>query len=211
MAQTSASTHKIGLQAEVICCVYHECGHVLFGLLKHFHVSSVFVNYTEAVEGITNYFWVDKPDLEQDIIQHIALDEIGISYSGFIAEQIYYKDICGAKLPWVLKEGSSLDIKSASKTIKDHSLAAPGKPRQQLKQRVQKEVNALLSEYWDDLKLIAHRLYKVKRMSFDDLKALLTKKSNRKDFWKKQFREIELLFGTEPPDDKEVRRILMGD
>jgi hypothetical protein len=170
------------------------------------------VNYSEAVEGITNYFWIDKPDLETDLIQHVAMDEVGISYAGMIAELLYYRDACGAsKLPWVLKEGSSLDIKSASDTIKRYNLASSGKPRQQLKRRVQKEVNALLSEHWEDLKLISHKLYKAKRLSFDDLGILLTKKSDNRPFWKEQFDEIDTLFDPSLTDNGVIRRILEGD
>ena len=213
MAQTSISTRKLAQEIEVISCVYHETGHVLYGLLRHFQITSVFVNYTDGVEGITNYFWIDKPDFDRDLIEHIAMDEVGASYAGFLAEGLFYRDICGSSiLPKVLKEGSSLDIKAASQTIKQHNLAASGKPRQQLKRRVQNEINALLVEYWDDLKLISHRLHKVKRLSFDDLKKLLTKKSDKKEFWKKQFREIEWLFDSDSPlDNREIRRILEAD
>lgn len=213
MAQTAATTRKLGVQAEVIACCWHESGHVLFGLLKHLQIRSVFVNYTEVVEGITHYFRVDRSDFELDVIEHIGLDEVGMSYAGLVSESIYYKDICGvSKLPWILKEGSSLDIKAASDTIKSWGLAQPGKPRVQLKRRIQRDVNALLTEYRDDLKLISHRLYQSKRLSFDDLKALLTKRSGNKDFWKQQFREIELLFDNDRPiDNAEIRRILDKD
>jgi hypothetical protein len=213
MAQTSASTRKIADLLEVSSCCWHESGHVLYGLLKHFHIKSVFVNYTEAVEGVTNYFWIDHLHLDIDLIEHIAIDEVGISYSGFLAEALFYRNICGSTtLPKVLKQGSSLDIKAASDTIKEHALALPGKPRQQLKRRVQKETNALLIEYWDDLKLISHRLFKLKRLSFDDLKKLLIKKSINKDFWKQQFREIEALFDCDSPiDSTALRRILTSD
>jgi hypothetical protein len=212
MAQTSITTRKLASQIEVISCCYHESGHTLFGLLKHFQVSSVFVNYSEVVEGITHYFWIDKPSFERNLIEHIAMDEVGMAYAGLIGEQLFYKDTCGSsKLPWVLREGSSLDIKAASKTIKEHNLASPGKPRQQLKARTRTNTNLLLTEYWDDLKLISHKLYKVKRLSFEDLKVLLIKKSTKKEFWKKQFREIELLFGDNVPDNEDIRRILESD
>jgi hypothetical protein len=213
MAQTSTTTRKLSQQFEIVSCVWHESGHTLFGLLKHFQITSVSLTYTEAVEGITHYFWLETPNMETDIVEHIAIDEVGMSYAGLLAETLFYKDICGSsKLPWILKEGSSPDIQAASATIKKHNLAIPGNKRTALKRSIQKDVNALLIDYWDDLKLISHNLYKVKRLSLEDLKILLTKKSSNCEFWKKQFREIETLFDPNTPlDNAQIRRILTSD
>ena len=133
--------------------------------------------------------------IDKDTTLHIAKNEVMMSFAGLEAEKLFYRDICGSnKFPRVLKMGCEADIKSASETIKRYDLAPPGKKRQAYKRQLQKELGAILTEHWSDLKLISHALYKTKRLSFDDLKKLLTKKSVRAEFWKRQFRDIGVLF-----------------
>lgn len=52
----------------------------------------------------------------------------------------------------------------------------------------------LMIPYWEDVQLIAKSLFKSKKLYWDDLKSLLTRKSKNKAFWKKQLKDIELLF-----------------
>jgi hypothetical protein len=210
MAQTATSTSKLAREFEVIAVCYHESGHVLFGLLRCLKITSVMVSYSQAVEGITHYLGIERPDLTPDIIDTLARDEVRMSYAGLVAEQLYYRDICGsAKFPSILKEGWSNDIKAASDVIKTHNLALPGKQRVALKRQVQKELHAMMIEHWSDLKLISHALYKTKRLSLEDLKLLLTKKSNKRQYWKERFKTIEMLFDqSKTIDNTEIRIIL---
>lgn len=194
MAQTATSTCKLARELEIITVCAHETGHVLFGLLRFFKITSVSVSYSQDVEGITHYVGLERSDLEDEVVGLLARDEVRMSYAGLVAERLYYRDICGSnKFPSILKDGWSNDIKAASDTIKKYDLAASGKPRSTLKRQVQKELHSMMIEHWDDLKLIAHALYKTKRLSFDDLKALLTKKSANRKSWKDRFKTIEIL------------------
>ena len=175
-------------------------------------ITSVVVIYAnESVEGTTYYLSVDQSNTDTETTGHLILDEVYMSYAGLVAERMHYKDICGSsRFPWVLKEGSSPDLKNASAIIKKFNLALPGKPRQELKRKVQQELTRLMTDHWDDLKLMAHALYKTKRLSYEDLKSLLTKKSKHRDFWKGQFREIGSLFDApESLDSASIRAILI--
>lgn len=215
MTQLTSNTRKMGKDLEITSCCWHESGHVIWALLAHMKITSVCIVYSDEVEGTTYYQQLSEclstDILDNELIHRFAMDEVRMAYAGLVAERLFYKDICGSnKLPQVLKEGSSQDIKSASKTIKQFALAEAGKPRQKLKRQVQQSLTHTMTEYWGDLKLISHALYKTKRLSFDDLKNLLGKKSSRKDFWKQRFREIERLFDqTDRLDKSEIVDIIL--
>ncbi len=207
MTQLKSTTRKLGQVLEITACCFHESGHVLYGLLAHMKITSVSITYSDVVEGTTYYLRVDEylptDKIDDSLVLPFAMDEVRMAYAGITAERLFYRDTCGSsKFPLVLKEGSSQDIKAASDTIKKANLAPPGKKRQELKRQVQQELAHTITEHWSDLKLIAHTLYKTKRLSFDDLKALLTKKSSRREYWKKQFREITMLFDETSSLDK---------
>jgi ATP-dependent Zn protease len=204
MFQTSISTNKLARQIEVISLVWHESGHALLALLYYFKVLHITITYTQEVEGTTSYLSLERVDLPDDIKIAIASNEIKLLYAGMVAEQLYYKEICGSsKLPSALRDGWQNDIKQVSNIIQRYDLAAPGKKRQDLKNQAKKDAAQMMTEHWDDLKLLSHALYKKKRLTFDDLKKLLTKKSENKDFWKLRFREIDTLF-QDGIDNKEI-------
>jgi hypothetical protein len=210
MAQTSSTTEKLGHTFETISCCWHEAGHVLFGLLRYFKITSVSVSYVQVIEGITHYRGLERQDLDPSLLELLAIDEVRMSYAGLVAERLYYRDICGSnKFPASLKEGWNTDFKAATDTIKRHNLAPAGAKRAAFKRHLQSQLHAIMIEHWVDLKLIAHAIYKTKRLSFDDLKALLTKKSVNRKFWKERFREIEMLFAqSETIDSSEIMAIL---
>lgn len=196
---------------ELISTAYHEAGHTIAGLLYFLKIPSVSVNYTaKSVEGFTHYEVCDQTVQDNKIKNHLLMSEIYISYAGLVAEQIHYKDICGAdKLPMILKEGSSPDILAAADLIAKNNLAAPGKKRHAFKKQIFKKLTIDLKEHWDAVKLIAHALYKRKKLYEEDLIEILTKKSKNKVFWKNRFKEIDLLVESgKTLDEKDIRFIL---
>lgn len=181
---------------ELIAQSFHESGHTLCGLYNFMEVTTVVVmNPRENLDGKTEYICMD-PDLLNDIeLKNMQLYfELQTHYAGLLAEKIYYKDICGSeKFPMHLKQGSSGDINDASALIKKYKMAEPGRQRALLKNQVQKETTILLEHFWDDIKIIAHLLYKKKKLNFEDLKYLLTRRSANKEFWKEKFKFIKVI------------------
>ena len=179
---------------ELIAQAHHEAGHTICALYNLMKITSVVVmNNRENGDGKTEYLFTD-PDLllNENIIQLQLEFELQVSYAGLLAEKIYYKDICGSdKFPMHLKKGSSGDIKEASNLINKYKIAPAGNARTQLKKQVQKDTNLILQEHWSDVKLVAHSLYRKKRLNFDDLKFILTRKSEFSDFWKERFKHIK--------------------
>lgn len=186
---------KLSQEYELISTCYHEAGHTLIGLLHFMKIPLVMVNYIgKRVAGSTHYENYSEQIENPKIISYLLMSEIRIYSAGTIAEKIHYKDICGAeKLPRALKEGSSSDISAVAELITKNNLVEPGQKRYAFKQKVNKEIAHQLKEFWPDVKIIAHALYKSKRLYFNDLKELLIKKSKNKKFWKARFREINSL------------------
>lgn len=208
---TVSTRQKLSQEYELISTCYHEAGHTIAGLLTFMKIPLVTVSLTsKSVEGFTHYEMINQDMVDEKINDYLTLSEIYISYAGMIAEKIHYKEICGAdKLPMVLKEGSFPDISSATVIIRKYNLAPPGKKRQKFKQEMFKDLDADLKEHWDAIKLVSHALYKRKRLDYEDLKELLTKKSKKKEFWKNRFKEINtLVTSTRELDEKEIRIIL---
>jgi hypothetical protein len=208
-------TQKRSRDYELISLTYHEAGHCLFGLLNHIKITAVAVNSEISSSedlGFTQYEIAELENQDVSVLNQQLMAEIGINYAGLAAERIYYKDICGSdKLPMILKGGCSEDIKTAATLIKKFELAAPGKKRYAFKQKMLRDCKLLLEQHWEAVKLIAHSLYKHKRLTFQDLKDILTKKSSNKEFWKTRFKEINLLFDCPTQlDPKTIRSILIN-
>ena len=107
--------------------------------------------------------------------------------------------------------GSSEDITEVGKFIKKLNLVPPGKPRYLFKKKVAKDLKQLLTEHWEDIRLIAHALYQHKKLTQADIKQLLTKKSEYKNFWKERFKQINTLFAADARlDEQAVRLILLN-
>lgn len=195
---------------------FHESGHVLFGFLNFMKVLevSVFINKKNETEGFMDYETPVDEEFEAncedpDLFNFWLKSEIGLAYSGFCAEKFYWKQISGSDVvPLFLKDGSSDDILSAAELIKKHDLAPPGQKRYRLKQKMIKETSKTLIEHWSDVVLLSHALFEKKKLNFLELKDLLSKKSEEKEFWKERFKDIEYLFGHQL-DTKERRRILV--
>lgn len=204
---------KIAHTQEHISTTWHESGHVICAFLNFMKVTSVKVYLdkdTQYIDGMTYYDHpfiletIQDAELQRKMIQAY----IGICYAGLIAEKYQFKLHSGSdKFPSVLN-GSSGDLKDASATIKQFQLAPPGPKRYAYKKKTIRRVAKQLQNHWGDVTLVAHALYSRKRLSFADLKELLIKKSERKDFWKQHLAVIEKFYDQPSYDEQEFKQIL---
>lgn len=199
---------------ELISTAYHEAGHTVYGLLHLMDVGSVMVftdKKSKRIEGFAHY----QP-AELNAIQDLTLfndrlhAEICLSYAGLVAEKRFFKMICGSdKFPMFLRDGSSHDTSEACELFQKWGLCKPGRERYNYKQKLIKQIDRELVENWDAITLVAHGLFKKKRLYFSDLQNLLTKKSKDKQFWREKFKAINQLYKNGATlDEKEVKSIL---
>mgnify|MGYP003334228264 FL=1 len=185
---------KMSHQYEMIALIYHESGHAITALLNNIQLSSVIVKPTN-LSGITHYSLAEYNVEDENLHKKILLSEISVFCGGLAAEKIYYKNITGSDIfPQVLKQGSWYDTSIISDIIKRNNLAPPGKSRKDFKNKIFKDTQDELDKYWDDVQIIAHALYKRKKLNFKDVKKILINKSKNKDFWKEKLKNIDLIF-----------------
>lgn len=193
-----------------IATTWHEASHTIISLINYLYVFSVNTIDEKTDDGNTEFFVYTNDKLDILIQQKIMIWEIQAIYAGHIGEKIYYKDICGStRFPNHLKAGSSSDFLAASKIIRDGKLSKPGKETADLKKKIQIDTENLLNAHWSAVKLVVHSLYKKKRLSFDDLKFLLTRKieQDKRQFWKDKFKELIFLHS----DKASVNPDLVGE
>ncbi len=180
---------------ELIAMCYHEAGHAIVAIFNFMKVFSVSVMNNKQMDGSTEWDGLSLIASDPAFLNLLLINDVEISYAGFIAEKIYYKDICGSDtFPRTLKYGSELDIFQASKVINKYNLAPPGRERFLFKKRIQESVNFLLTENWDAVKMVAHNLYKKRNLNFDELKYVLTRKTKNKFLWKEKYKHIQLIY-----------------
>lgn len=191
---------KQSLDYLMIAAAHHESAHTLiylYNLIKVFNVSiSSDREMIKFTGGLAEYLLILDYDCIEDIDlrNKLLTSELMGLYSGLLGEKAYYHDICGSqRFPTHLSAGASGDIMEASNLIRKYDLASPGKNTTILKKQIEKKVKSVLLEYWADVKIIAHALYKYKSLSFEDLKNLLCKKNKNKVFWKTRFKDIDIL------------------
>lgn len=205
------TTVKLSQNHSMISTCYHEAGHTIAGLLMFMKVPSVSVEKARRISGETNYEMIDDDAVSNaELLYYFDIAQLNIYYAGMVAERILYKDITGSSIwPKVLKEGCEDDISNAAIIIKKKNLAPPGKPRYNFKKKIMRNLSDLLLKHWDGVKLISHALFEKKRLSHDDLKEILIKKSDNKEFWKQQFKYINLYVDQNKSlDSKDIRIIL---
>gem|GEM_PF-2572852 len=199
---------------ELISTAYHEAGHTIYGLLHYMNINSVLVfkdKKSKRIHGFTHY---DPADLSK--IQDVNLfndrlhAEICLSYAGLVAEKRSFKLLSGTdKLPMFLREGSCHDFSEAAELFQKWSLCKPGRERYNYKQRLINQIDQQLIDHWDAVSLVAHSLFKKKKIIFSELQNLLTKKSQKKQFWKNQFKVINYMYNNnEILDEKQLKSIL---
>jgi hypothetical protein len=198
IAQIRKKTHSIH---EFISTAIHESGHTIYGLLHLIKINSVCVfenKKSKRIEGYTDYIAPILDELSDSSLFSYYLDaEICFKYAGLSAENILFYNITGSnKFPMFIKDGSYDDTKSASYLINRYNLANVGKDRLNYKRLLKSKVKKRLLENWEDVTLISHRLFEKKKLSFDEVKLILLKKSKNKKFWKDQFKYIADIYNT---------------
>ncbi len=189
---------KVTFTYELISTSYHEAGHALFALLNHRLVESVVVFENKKSKRIDGFTYYHSPDLsdsycqsDPDTLRELLNVEIGIKYAGLTAEKYHFKKLSGSdKFPLYWRDGSSDDTLSAANLIKKYSPVAPGRKRYAYKKKIIKQTLNMLDQHWEAVTLVAHALIQKKKLYYCDLKELLTKKSENKEFWKEQFKDI---------------------
>jgi hypothetical protein len=188
----------------------HESGHVIYGLLHHVKIESVQVfenKKNKRVEGLTHYESRNLPEINDiDLFNERLHTEICLSYAGLIAEQLQFKIITGSdKFPMFLKEGSSDDITSAADLFQKYNLVEAGRKRLNYKRKLFKLIKEELQNNWDAVTLVAHNLFKKKKLNHLDLQKLLTRKTKDKQFWRNKFKEINSIYhANKALDEKDI-------
>lgn len=212
---------KLSYDHELITTCYHEAGHTVSGLFNFMAIPTVSIdmarNYNSKTKkklnlGETLYHLpVSYEEIKDENLYHqVAISEIHINYAGLAAEKLFYKEICGTdQLPMALKYGSYKDRDSVSDIIKEFNLAPPGRKRHLFKKKALNDCMRDLAGIWEDVRLVAHALYRMRKLYHSDLQSLLCSKSKNKKFWKKQFRAIEILqIPAIQLDEKKIKTIM---
>lgn len=206
---------KITTQFELISTSYHESSHTIYALLHYMKVGSVCIFQDpklKRIHGFTYYEYITPVETVEDpeLRNLLVRAELGISYSGLIGEKTLFKSISGSnQTPAFISDGSTEDNKSARELIKKYDLAPPGAKRSLYKKKLSRQIQHELYEHWDALTLVAHVLFKRRKLTFEDLQELLTKKAKNKDFWKEQFKIINYLCNnSELLDESDLKEIL---
>lgn len=197
---------------ELIAMAWHEAAHTICGLFNFMRVYNVCVMSEKYEHGNTLYEVYDPDNIDNKLLAKILLIyEVQTLYAGLVGEKLYYKEICGSdNFPMHLRIGSSDDIQAAAKLIDKHNLANPGKSRYLFKKQIQNDTANILIEYWDDIKLISHMLYKYKELKEDELKYFLTRRSENNEFWKSRFKSIKTIYNDNCDlDEKYLKEILV--
>jgi hypothetical protein len=198
---------------ELISTAHHESSHCIYALLHYMMIHSVRVfpdKKTNRIEGFTHYDSLNIDSIQSPILLLERLhSEVGLSYAGLIGEKYQYKLHSGSdKFPSFLGDGSSKDLQEASEMIKKYQLAPPGTKRYNYKKRMVRKTTKEIIDNWEAITVVAHALFKRKRINFEDLKKLLTKKIADKDFWKEQFRIIGDLYTNSTIEEDKFIQIL---
>jgi hypothetical protein len=191
---------KITQVYEMVLCATHEAGHAIFGLLHHMKVESVCIfenKKTKRVEGLT-YFDLGislEHIYDSKLFNQRLHDEICMRYAGLTAEKHHFKITSGSdRFPIFLRDGSSDDTMNAAKLIRQYNMTDPGRKRYLYKKKAIKETLLELQNNWEAVTLVAHALFKRKKLTYIELQELLTKKTNNKAFWREKFKEINNIY-----------------
>lgn len=208
---------KLTYTTDLISTSYHEAGHTIYGILHFIKIHSIGVvenKKFKRFEGFCHYeLGLDLSEIKDSAIcAERVKAEICLKYAGLAADRYHFKSISGSdKYPLFLRYGSSDDLLDAAALIKEYNLASPGKKRFNLKKKLFKETSKDLQDNWDAVTIVAHTLFKKKRLSYMSLKKLLTTHTNDPEFWKQNFSILESIFNKQKPlDEKELKYILFG-
>lgn len=211
----SETRKKMTLFYDLTSSSYHEAGHTIYALLHLMRVNYVSVFENKKLKRIHGVTYYDYPsDLEtiqdSDLLNVLARAEIGVNYAGLIAEKVLFKSISGSsQTPIFISYGSTEDNKSARELIKKHNLCVPGPKTSLYKKKLSREIQNELNIHWDAVVVVSHALFRYRKLDFEGLQLLLTKKTKNKKFWKEQFKKISYFYNnSEKLDENDLKIIL---
>ena len=215
LADIPNNIEKVGLIFDSLSTSIHESSHVIYGLLKGFIIESVSIYEDKEAKRVLGMTYYNNPELETihdpDLFLYMAEHEICLKYAGLVSEKHFFKMITGQdKLPSPLKGGSSEDGISASSIIHKYNLAPSGKKRKAYKKKLVEQTLRDLQQNWDAVMLVANTLYSKKKLSYSNLKTLLTTKSNNKKFWKQKFKTIDSIFDNIDDLDEDRLKVILS-
>lgn len=205
---------KITKTYEIISCGYHEAGHAIYALLHLIRVSSVLVFENKKIKRIHGFTYYNCPIefesiKDSNLLNYFVRSDVGMCYAGLVAEKHLFSNISGSRhIPMFISGGSTDDNKDAREIIKKYNLAASGQKKTTFKIKLINEVQKELYRHWDSLTLVAHALFRHRKLTYQDLRQLLTKKSTNKKFWKKQFKILNFLFNNKNLDEKALKAVI---
>lgn len=206
---------KVTKTHEFISTSYHEAGHTIYALLHLMKISHVAVFENKKLKRIHGETYYDHPgdfDSIKDsaLLESLVRADVGMSYAGLIAEKTLFRSISGSsQTPSFIIDGSIEDNRGAAALINKYNLVPPGPKRAAFKKKLMREVHAELHAHWDAVTLVAHALFKHRKLSGDDVVILLTTRSKNKKFWKEQFKKINYFYdNSETLDEKDLKSIL---
>lgn len=206
---------KVTKTHEFISTSYHEAGHTVYALLHFMSVASVSVYEDKKLKRVHGDTYYNHPgELESikdsELLATLIRADMGMSYAGLIAEKTLFKSISGSsQTPSFIIDGSAEDNKGAASLMTKYNLVPPGPKRAAFKKKLMREVQSELHFHWDAVTLIAHALFKHRKLRGEDVYLLLTTRSKNKKFWKEQFKKINHFYdNSDHLDEKDLKSIL---
>lgn len=193
MRKSANQIRKESKDHSLIITSWHESGHIIIGLFNYFKVQSANIFPPWNDEGATCYLSINFNNVSKKLKQELLKFQLESIYAGQISEEKFHKEIAGS-ISSFSRGSSSMDNILATRLIQNHNLAKAGKARILLKKRVKKNLDKVLSKFWDSVRIIAHALYERRSLTFSDIKILLTTQTKHKKFWKNRFRVIEKVY-----------------
>lgn len=186
---------KLTRDYETIFSCYHEAGHTVYALLHFVKVDNVYITESDGrVGGYTHFYSIDLSTIkDKKTLNKLIPIEIGINYAGLAADKHTYELLCGSSTFPLLLQGASTDLKNASFLIRKYDFV-PINLRNKFKKKMLLKVKNQLVHHWSVVTIVAHLLYKKKKISYEDLKKEILKKVHNKMFWENQFIMIEKIY-----------------
>lgn len=73
-----------------------------------------------------------------------------------------------------------------------------------------REAQNELHAHWDAVTLVAHALFRHRKLNYQNLQELLTKRSKNKKFWKEQFKKISYFYDKSKSLDEFDLKIILS-
>ena len=207
---------KVTKTHEFISTSYHEAGHTIYALLHLMKIIHVAVFENKKLKRIHGETYYDHPvDFnsvkDSDMLANLVRADMGMGYAGLIAEKTLFKSISGSsQTPIFIIEGSADDNKDAAGLMTKYNLVPPGPKRAAFKKKLMREVQGELHFHWEAVTLLAHALFKHRKLSGQDVATLLITRSKNKKFWKEQFKKINYIYDNSASLDEKDLKIMVS-